>query len=343
MKVLVTGGTGYIGSHTVVELLNRGFEVIIIDNLSNSREEVVHRIEKITGKSPLYFNIDVCNKADLKKFFSVYKVDATIHFAAFKAVGESVEKPLLYYRNNLLSLINLLELYAEFGFDNFLFSSSCSVYGQSDAQPVSESTPLKPAESPYGNTKQIGEEILRDSILARPFRGIALRYFNPAGAHSSALIGEYPLHAPNNLGPVITQTAIGKRESFTVFGNDYNTPDGTCIRDYIHVVDIATAHVDAVNRLIHKKNKKPFELYNLGTGRGYSVMEAITAFENSTGIKLKYNFGPRRPGDVEKVWADTARANSELGWKATRSLEEIMNSAWGWEKQMTRNSNKITG
>ncbi len=334
MNILVTGGTGYIGSHTVVELINEGFTPVVIDNLSNSRIDVLTAIEKITGKKIIFHDVDCCDKNAVAKIFDRYDIKATIHFAAFKAVGESVELPLKYFRNNLISLINLLEIYIEKKLDNFLFSSSCSVYGQSDELPVTERTPLKKPESPYANTKQIGEEILSDTIRVNAFKGIALRYFNPGGAHPSALIGEYPLQAPNNLVPVITQTAIGKRNSMTVFGKDYNTKDGTCVRDYIHVVDIAKAHLKAVERLIGKKNKHAYEVYNLGSGTGHTVVEAISAFEKVTGQKLNYILGDRRPGDVEKVYADTTLAANELGWKTELSLEDIMRSAWEWEKHL---------
>ena len=336
MNILVTGGTGYIGSHTVVELLNKGFTPIVADNLSNSREEVISAIESITGKKVIFHNIDLCNKVAVEKLFDQYKIDATIHFAAYKAVGESVNEPLKYYRNNLVSLINLLEIYQARQLDNFIFSSSCSVYGQADQLPVTEKTPLKNAESPYANTKRIGEEILSDTIRLGNLNGIALRYFNPAGSHDSALLGEYPIHPPGNLVPVITQTAIGKRTSMTVFGNDYNTPDGTCIRDYIHVVDIAIAHVAAVERLIAKKNKKNLEVFNLGSGNGNTVLEAIQAFEKVSGIKLNYSVGARRPGDVEKVYADTTLAETELNWKAKLSLVDIMRSAWAWENHLAK-------
>jgi UDP-glucose 4-epimerase len=333
-SILVTGGTGYIGSHTVVELLNKGYDVHIIDNLSNSHSEVLHSIEKITGRKPTFHHFDLCDRDQVNNFFNEVLIDATIHFAAFKAVGESVEQPLKYYRNNLNSLINLLEVYEEKKLDNFLFSSSCSVYGQSDKLPIDENAPLAKAESPYGNTKQIGEEILADTIRVSNFNGIALRYFNPGGAHESALIGEYPLSSPNNLVPVITQAAAGLRESITIFGNDYDTPDGTCIRDYIHVVDIAKAHIAAVERLLNKKSKKKFEIFNLGTGHGNTVLEVIHAFEKATGVSLKYTIGPRRSGDVEKIWADTTLANKELGWKAELSLDDIMRSAWKWQQHL---------
>lgn len=334
MNILVTGGAGYIGSHTVVELLEKGFHPVIADNLSNSRENVIDAIFEITGVKVPFINIDLCNKKETDKIFDQFKIDATIHFAAWKAVGESVEDPLKYYKNNLLSLINLLEIYNERKLDNFVFSSSCSVYGQADKLPVTESSPLKKPESPYGNTKQIGEEIIEDAIRANKFNGIALRYFNPAGAHKSALIGEYPLQPPTNLVPVITQTAIGKRKSLSIHGNDYSTPDGTCIRDYIHVVDVAKAHIAAIERLLNKKNKKPFEIYNLGSGNGNSVLEAINTFEKISGNKLNYIVGPRRAGDVVKVWADTTQANKELAWKCELNLEDIMRSAWAWEMKL---------
>lgn len=335
-NILVTGGTGYIGSHTVVELLNKGYRVLIIDNLSTSRKEVLTAIAAITGRQPEFFHFDLCDREKVKEFFQENRVDATIHFAAYKAVGESVLNPLKYYRNNLDSLLNLMELYSEMKLDNFLFSSSCSVYGDQSLMPVNENTPLAKAESTYGYTKQIGEAMLGDTIKVGGFSGIALRYFNPAGAHESALIGEYPSHAPNNLVPVITQTAIGKRESMTVFGNDYDTSDGTCIRDYIHVVDIAKAHVLAVERLLNKKNKNPFEVFNLGSGRGSTVLEVIGVFEEAAGVKLNFQFGPRRAGDVVRVWADTKFANTELGWHAGLTLEDIVSSAWKWEKELAR-------
>jgi len=330
--VLVTGGTGYIGSHTAVELIQRGFRVMIADNLSNSREEVVDAIEKITGKRPAFFPLDLCDREKTNDFVTSHRPDAVIHFAAFKAVGESVEQPLKYYRNNLLSLIHILEAFLGIKGAHFLFSSSCSVYGQCDKLPITEDTPLHKTESPYGNTKQISEEILADTARVNPLlQAIALRYFNPAGAHESGWIGEYPLNPPSNLVPVITQTAAGKRNSLTVYGNNYATSDGTCIRDYIHVVDIAKAHVAALERLLQKKNKKNYEVYNLGTGKGNTVMEAIHAFEKVTGVKVNYEIGNRREGDVEKVWADTTLANKELGWKSELSLEDIMQSAWNWE------------
>ncbi|MEO8085558.1 MAG: UDP-glucose 4-epimerase GalE [Bacteroidota bacterium] len=335
-RILVTGGTGYIGSHTSVELLNKGYEVFIIDNLSNSHKEVLESIEKISGKKPHFEQFDLCDRKKVEEFFSRNKIDATIHFAAFKAVGESVDHPLTYYRNNLDSLINLLDVYMQNKLDHFIFSSSCSVYGDQAKLPIDESAILGKAESPYGNTKQIGEEILADTIRVNNFSGIALRYFNPGGAHESALIGEYPLSPPNNLVPVITQTAIGKRESMTVFGNDYDTTDGTCIRDYIHVVDIAKAHIAAVERLLNKKHNNPFEIFNLGTGEGNTVLQAIHSFEKVSGVKLNYKIGPRRTGDVVKVWADTTLANNELGWKTELTLEDIMRSAWKWENHLVK-------
>lgn len=335
-QILVSGGTGYIGSHTVVELQNAGYEVVIVDNLSNSGIEVLDGIEKITGIRPTFEQFDLVDRGKVEAFFNKYpKIEAIIHFAASKAVGESVEKPLLYYRNNLVSLINLLECQIKFGISNIVFSSSCTVYGQPDSLPVTETTPRKDAESPYGNTKRVNEDILRDTITASPeINGIALRYFNPVGAHPSALIGELPLGIPANLVPFITQTAAGLREELKVFGNDYNTIDGSAVRDYINVVDLAKAHVIAVNRLLEKKNKAGYEIFNLGTGKGVSVLEAIHAFEKSTGVKLKYRIVGRRAGDIEKIWADTSYANEELGWKSETGLEETMLSAWLWEKRI---------
>lgn len=339
MKILVTGGTGYIGSHTVVELLNKGFEVIIIDNLSNSHLEVLDAIEKITGIKPLFSDCDLSDESSVINFFQRNKVEAIIHFAAYKSVGESVEEPLKYYRNNLLSLINLLEAASLHGVNDIVFSSSCSVYGEPDHLPVDEQAPLKKAESPYANTKKICEEILNDTVKVSDIRAIALRYFNPIGAHESALIGELPLGMPNNLIPVITQTLIGKREVLYVYGNDYDTPDGSCIRDYIHVTDIAKAHIIAVERLLNKKNKAPYEVFNLGTGKGNSVLEVIKTFEKVTGEKLNYKIAPRRPGDVVKIYADTTLANRELGWKAEKGLDEMLLSAWKWEKALNTKEN----
>lgn len=333
MKILVTGGTGYIGSHTVVELQNQGFEVIIVDDLSNSNAEIVDQIEKITGIRPELEVFDLADRTKTADFFSKYSdIRGVIHFAAFKAVGESVEKPLEYYRNNLVSLMNILESMKENKIPYIVFSSSCTVYGQPDKLPVSEDAPIKAAESPYGNTKQISEEILQDAIKVSDLRAIALRYFNPIGAHESALIGELPLGVPDNLVPFITQTAIGIRGELRVFGSDYPTPDGTPIRDYIHVVDLAKAHVVAVSRMIDRKMKEDFEVFNLGTGKGYSVLEVIRAFEKVSGEKLKYRIVGRREGDVTQVWADPSFSNKELEWKAEKGLEDMVASAWKWEQ-----------
>ncbi|MDR1171385.1 MAG: UDP-glucose 4-epimerase GalE [Bacteroidales bacterium] len=332
-KILVTGGTGYIGSHTVVELINEGFEVVIADNLSNSKSGSLDGIEKITGVRPAFEQIDLCDKSKTEALLKKYPdIEAIIHFAAYKAVGESVSQPLKYYHNNLGSLINLLELMQQYSIPNMVFSSSCTVYGQPEKLPVTEDAPVQPATSPYGNTKQISEGIIRDTVAASAnINCIALRYFNPVGAHPSALIGELPVGVPNNLVPFITQTAIGIREQLSVFGNDYNTPDGSCIRDYIHVVDLAKAHVVAVRRLVENRNRAKFEMFNLGTGRGVSVLELVHAFEKATGVKLNYKIVGRRSGDTEQVWADTAYANKELGWKAQSTLEETLKSAWDWE------------
>jgi len=335
MKILVTGGTGYIGSHTAVELLKKGYDVVIIDNLSNSHAAVIDRIEEITGKKPEFHQFDLIDREKTAAFFADHSdLDGIIHFAAFKAVGESMAEPLMYYRNNLDSLINILQGMKENGIKNLVFSSSCTVYGQPDELPVKETSPIKEAWSPYGNTKQMSEEILRFSVAAHGLKTIALRYFNPIGAHDSALIGELPLGVPNNLVPFITQTAIGLRKSLSVFGSDYNTPDGTAIRDYIHVVDLAKAHVIAVDRMIAGKGKSDMEIFNLGTGNGFSVLEVIQSFERVSGQKLNYQIVDRRPGDIEKVWADTSFANDELGWKAELSLDEMMASAWKWEKAL---------
>lgn len=337
-KILVTGGAGYIGSHTVVELQKVGFEVVIVDNLSNSNIDVLNGIEKITGIRPAFENIDCVDYVSMDRMFEKYKdIEAIIHFAASKAVGESVEKPLLYYRNNLVSLINLLQLMPIHKVKNFVFSSSCTVYGQPDVLPVTESAPIKAALSPYGNTKQIGEEIIRDTIHANPcYQSIILRYFNPIGAHASAEIGELPLGVPNNLLPFVTQTAIGIRKQLSVFGSDYNTPDGSCIRDYIHVVDLAKAHVIAVQRMLNEKTKSRVETFNLGTGRGLSVLEIIETFEKVNGVKIPYKIVDRREGDIEKVWADPAYANNELGWTATETVEETLRSAWAWEQNLAK-------
>ncbi|HBS86840.1 MAG: UDP-glucose 4-epimerase GalE [Bacteroidetes bacterium GWF2_38_335] len=337
-KILVTGGTGYIGSHTAVELINRGYEVIIIDNLSNSSADVLNGIEQITGIRPAFFQFDLCDNNQTVDFFNSHRdISATIHFAAFKAVSESVEKPLKYYRNNLVSLINLLEGMKLNNQGNLVFSSSCTVYGQPDFLPVDENAPIKEAESPYGNTKQISEDIIKDFAKSTGnFKTISLRYFNPIGSHPSAFIGELPLGVPENLVPYITQTAVGKREKLRVFGNDYNTRDGSCIRDYINVNDIAAAHVLAIERMINGKCKSNFEIYNLGSGTGVTVLEVIRAFEKATGINLNYEIVSRRPGDVEQVFADASLALKELGWKASTSLEDTMKSAWNWELQLNK-------
>ncbi|MDY0076180.1 MAG: UDP-glucose 4-epimerase GalE [Bacteroidales bacterium] len=339
MKILVTGGTGYIGSHTVVELQNQGFEVVIVDNLSNSQAWIVDAIAAISGKKPVFEQFDLADQKLTADFFKRHNdLQGIIHFAAYKAVGESVEKPLMYYRNNLVSLMNILEAMAENQIENLVFSSSCTVYGQPDELPVSEKAPIKLAESPYGNTKQISEEILKDTIKSAKINAIALRYFNPIGAHDTAKIGELPLGVPNNLVPFITQTAIGLRDQLRVFGDDYNTPDGTAIRDYIHVVDLAEAHVVAVKRMIEKQMKNAFEVFNLGTGNGYSVLDVIKSFEKVSGEKLNYKIVERRAGDVEKVWANPEWSHKELGWKAKRNLDEMTASAWKWE-QYYRNRN----
>ncbi len=338
MKILVTGGTGYIGSHTVVELQQQGYEVIIIDNLSNSRAEIADQIAKITGVKPTLEVFDLTDKQKTKAFFKKHHdLSGVIHFAASKAVGESVEKPLKYYNNNLGSLINVLESMIENDIQNFVFSSSCTVYGQPDVLPVSEKAPIKPAESPYGNTKQIAEEILRDTIKVSQLKAIALRYFNPIGAHESAEIGELPQGVPNNLVPYITQTAKGIRAFLSVWGDDYNTPDGTAVRDYIHVMDLAKAHVVAVRRMLENKMKNDFEVFNLGTGTGYSVLDVIKAFEHVTRMKLNYKIMGRREGDIEKVWADPAFSNNELGWSAERGIDEMMDTAWKWEQTYRKN------
>ncbi|HBX53472.1 MAG: UDP-glucose 4-epimerase GalE [Bacteroidetes bacterium RIFOXYA12_FULL_35_11] len=330
--ILVTGGTGYIGSHTVVELLNEGFDVAIIDNLSNSNIRVLEGITAITGKKPLFEQFDLCDASLLNNFFKNNRVDAVIHFAAYKAVGESVASPLTYYHNNLVSLMNLLYAMSSYNVPALVFSSSCTVYGEPDSLPVTELAPIKTATSPYGNTKQICEEIIHDSIKAHPkLKSIALRYFNPIGAHESALIGELPIGVPNNLVPFITQTAFGLRDCLKVFGNDYDTPDGTCIRDYINVTDLAKAHIAALKRMQKSENESGFEVFNLGTGMGSSVLEVINSFEKTTSVRLNYIFADRRSGDVVKVYASTDKANKILGWKAEKSLDETLLSAWKWE------------
>lgn len=336
MRILITGGTGYIGSHTAVELLNSGYEVLIIDNLSNSNAEVVDKIEKITGIRPSFSKTDLCNKTELKKYFKKTKnIDAVIHFAAFKAVGESVQKPMMYYSNNISGMINLLEEMAENKIQNIVYSSSCTVYGEADTLPVTEESPVKKAESPYGFTKQAGEQMLFDISKAGDLHSVILRYFNPAGAHDSSLIGELPVGIPNNLVPYITQTAIGEREILTVNGNDYDTPDGTNIRDYIHVVDLAKAHLAALDRVLDKKSNEMTEVFNLGTGKGNSVMEVIRSFEKVSGTKLKYKIGPRREGDVVSIYSDTKKANEVLGWKAERDINDMMLTSWNWQNAIS--------
>jgi len=336
-RVLVTGGLGFIGSHTSVELLARGYHCVAADNLSNTRKEVLDGISAIAGKKPEWVDVDLADPHACRAFLaSQQPFDGIIHFAAYKAVGESVQKPLDYYRNNLGSLLNLLDYLRERPKCAFIFSSSCTVYGQADELPIRENAPVKPAESPYGNTKQIGEEILRDGAKAHGFQAIALRYFNPIGAHPSAKIGELPLGVPQNLVPFITQSAIGLRGPLKVFGNDYPTRDGTCIRDYIHVVDLSQAHIAAMERLMQGKAQEPVEVFNLGTGTGSTVLEVITAFERATGKKLQWDFAPRRAGDVIAAYADTTRAATVLGWKASRSLDQCMLDAWRWQETLPR-------
>lgn len=342
-KILVTGGIGYIGSHTVTELLEKGFEVVIVDNLSNSSLEIYEGMKQISGKNPPLEIFDLCEESKTDQFFQKYQdIVAIIHFAAFKSVSESVQKPLRYYHNNLLSLIHLLKGMQKYSIPHFLFSSSCTVYGEPDRLPVDEHAPFQGAASPYGNTKQISEEIIQDFLWAEQGKNcISLRYFNPIGAHPSALIGELPSGVPDNLVPYITQTAAGIREELKVFGNDYNTPDGSCIRDYIHVLDLARAHVHALEKMISGKCKSSYEVFNIGTGKGVSVLELIRAFEKATGIDLPITITGRRPGDVEKVWADTSLANRELEWEAIISLEEALLSAWNWEKKRGNKNNYL--
>lgn len=333
--VLISGGAGYIGTHTAVELVGAGYGAVIIDDLSNSEEAAVEGVRRITGVDVPFERIDTCDEEALRGVFRKYEFDAVIHFAAYKAVGESVAEPLKYYRNNLTSFMNICALMREFGRPDILFSSSATVYGEPEALPVTERSPRQAATSPYGNTKQMAEDILRDCCAAYPgLRGIALRYFNPIGAHPSALIGELPRGVPQNLVPYITQTAAGIRECLSVFGNDYPTPDGTCLRDYIDVVDLAKAHVAAVTRMTEGRMKASYEIFNIGTGRPVSVLELVEGFERANGLKLNYKIVGRRAGDVPAVWADTRLANEELGWKAERPLEETLRSAWAWEKHV---------
>lgn len=330
-KILVTGGLGFIGSHTVVELQNEGFEVVIIDNLSNSKMEVLQGITNITGKKPEFFQFDLLEKDKVNEFFNTNEIAGVIHFAASKAVGESVEKPLMYYENNLGSLLNILNGMLLGNCNNIIFSSSCTVYGQADVLPITENAPMKPAESPYGNTKKVSEDILIDTTKSSTIQAIALRYFNPIGAHPSAEIGELPLGVPNNLIPFVTQTAAGIRQQLSVFGNDYPTPDGTAIRDYIHVVDLAKAHIAALKRLIQNQNKTDMEFFNVGTGMGSSVLEVIQAFEKATQQKLNYKIVDRRAGDITAAYADTTLVNKELGWKTELTLEDALRDAWRWQ------------
>lgn len=335
--VLVTGGAGYIGSHTAVELVEAGYDVVLVDNLSNSDEAAVEGVRQITGVEIPFEKVDCCDREAFEQVFRKYRFDAVIHFAASKAVGESVEKPLMYYRNNLFSFVNVLELMNKYGCQNIVFSSSATVYGEADVQPVTELSPRKPATSPYGNTKQMCEDILRDAVTANEeMKGIALRYFNPFGAHPSALIGELPRGVPNNLVPYITQTAAGIRECLSVFGDDYDTPDGSCIRDYIDVVDLARAHVVAIGRMIEGRSKSDFEIFNIGTGRGVSVLELVKAFERVNNLKLNYRIAPRRAGDITLIWADTTLANNELGWRAERTLDETLAAAWKWQQEVMK-------
>ena len=336
-RILVTGGMGYIGSHTVVELVNAGYEPVIIDDLSNSNPGILDQLTKIIGFEPVAYNFDLCVEEQLRLFAQKEPgLDGIIHFAAFKAVGESVKNPLKYYQNNLLSLVNLLKVYSGETV-NFVFSSSCTVYGQPDELPVTEDAPVKPAQSPYGNTKQIAEEILKDCVVSGDAKKvISLRYFNPVGAHESALIGELPIGVPQNLVPFITQAAIGKRGKITVFGNDYNTRDGSCVRDYIHVVDLAKAHVAAL-KLMAGNAFTGYDVFNLGTGNGNTVLEIIHAFERATGVKLNYEIGPRRSGDVEQVWGDVSKSANVLRWRAELGIDTMMSSAWAWEQYLAQN------
>jgi UDP-glucose 4-epimerase len=335
MKIVVTGGLGFIGSHTVVELQNEGFEVVVIDNLSNSSEEVLKGIVAITGKTPVYEKMDLREKAAVQSFFKKHDdVAGVIHFAASKAVGESVENPLLYYENNINALVYVLQELEKKPSANFIFSSSCTVYGQAEAMPITENAPVQQPISPYGNTKKIGEEIITDTAKVTNINAILLRYFNPIGSHPSAEIGELPIGVPQNLVPFITQTGFGLRQELSVYGDDYPTPDGTCVRDYIHVVDLAKAHVIALQRLVNKKNLDKVETFNLGTGKGSSVLEVIHSFEKVSGKKLPYKIVPRREGDITEAYANTDKANNVLGWKAQSTLDEAMASAWKWEQKI---------
>ena len=333
--VLVSGGAGYIGSHTAVELISAGYSVVIADNLSNSDMSGVEGVRAITGVDVPFINVDCCDKAAFAQLFEQYDFDSVIHFAAFKAVGESVADPMKYYRNNLLSFLNIIDLMREYGRKNIVFSSSATVYGEAEELPVTEQTERKPATSAYGNTKQMCEDILRDSVAAYPeLKGIALRYFNPIGAHPSALIGELPRGVPQNLVPYVTQTAAGVRECLSIFGDDYPTEDGSCLRDYIDIVDLAKAHVAAIDRMVECEDRDSYEIFNVGTGRAVSVFELVNTFERVNNLKLNYKVAPRRAGDVVAVWADTSLANNVLGWRAERTLDETLKSAWEWEKRV---------
>ncbi len=337
-KILVTGGTGYIGSHTVVELMCNGFDVVIVDNLSNSSLDVLDGITRIVGERPAFFHGDITDLSQLKRLFDEHpNIEGIINFAASKAVGESVHKPILYYRNNLNGLLNLLDLMPLYGVKGIVFSSSCTVYGEPDRNPIDETAPVKRPTSPYGATKQISEEIIEDVITSgAPIRSILLRYFNPIGAHPSACIGELPNGVPQNLVPYLTQAAAGIRKELTVFGDDYNTPDGSCIRDYIDVNDLAKAHVVALKRLLYKKDTPSLEVFNLGTGNGCSVLGLINAFEKATGVKVPYKIGERRQGDIEQIWADPRKANEVLGWKAETPIERTLESAWRWQQSLMK-------
>ncbi len=341
-KILVTGGCGYIGSHTIVDLIDNGYEVVSIDNLSRGYQQAINGVAAIVGKPVKNYMVDLCNLEDVRAVFEENQdIAGIIHFAAYKSVGESVSKPLEYFRNNLTSLLNILQCAKEFDVDNFVFSSSCSVYGNADRLPVTELEPLKEAQSPYARTKQMGEEICLDFIKANPgFKVVLLRYFNPVGAHPSSLIGELN-ETPENLVPVITQTAIGKRNSMTVFGNDYDTRDGSCIRDYIHVMDIANAHTKAINRSVGNELRSDCEIFNLGTGNGVSVLELISTFEKVSGVKLNYKIGPRREGDIVSVYADNDKARTELGWTLAYTMEDMMDTAWKWEQQLAKTAQKV--
>ena len=334
MTILVTGGLGYIGSHTVVELLQNNFQVIIVDDMSNSEKFILDNIEKIGGKRPVFFPFDLRRKELLSQVFDAYEIDGCIHFAAFKAVGESQEKPLDYYENNLFSLINVLQEFKARNISNFIFSSSCTVYGQADKQPIDENTPLKMPESSYGKTKQMGEEILKDFAIAYQKKVSLLRYFNPIGSHPSALLGELPIGVPNNLVPYVTQTASGIREKLSIWGNDYETPDGTAVRDYIYVVDLAKAHVKALQKLMNEKSETLIDVYNLGTGKGSSVLEVVEAFETANEVKVPYQICERRAGDITIAYANPDKAERELGWKADTSLEEALRTTWEWQKHL---------